>query len=97
MVEGKRVLLIHGSPTSSEEHLTLKTPIQRYREIALTAKADFVIFWYSHIPFALQVNKVWFINPGSVGWQDDGDPRASYAIVNLGLSLPLGTVELCIL
>ena len=87
-VEEKRVFLTHGSPTSSEEHLTPNTPIKRFRAIAQTAKADFIIFGHSHIPFALQVNEVWFINPGSIGRQDDGDPRASYAILNLSPSMP---------
>jgi putative phosphoesterase len=82
-IEGKNVLLTHGSPTSSEEHLTPKTPLARFRMLAQTANADLVVFGHSHIPFGLQVKGVWFINPGSVGRQDDGDPRASYAILHL--------------
>jgi hypothetical protein len=30
-----------------------------------------------------QVDGVWFINTGSVGRPDDGDPRACYAVLEL--------------
>jgi putative phosphoesterase len=82
-VAGKRVLLTHGSPASNEEPLTPDTPIERLHELARLADADLVIFGHSHQPFVRQVNSVWFINTGSVGRPDDGDPRAAYAILHI--------------
>jgi len=81
--EGKRILLTHGSPDSDEEHITSETPEERFIEIAEKANADVIIFGHSHLPFKHKVGKVWFINPGSVGRQGDGDPRSSYAILNI--------------
>jgi len=82
-VKGRRILLTHGSPASIEEHLTPNTPEKRLRKLAQTAKADVIIFGHSHQPFARQVDGVWFINTGSVGRPDDGDPRACYAVLQI--------------
>lgn len=82
-VRGHRILLTHASPAADDEALTAETPVERLRELAAMAKADIVITGHSHRGFARQVGDVWFINPGSVGRPDDGDPRASYAILQV--------------
>lgn len=82
-IKGRRILLTHGSPTSNEEPLTPDTPEKRLHKLAQTAKADVIICGHSHQPFAREVDGVWFINTGSVGRPDDGDPRACYAILQI--------------
>jgi putative phosphoesterase len=82
-VKGRRILLTHGSPTSNEEHLTPDTPEKRLKKLARKAEADVIICGHSHQPFVRQVDDVWFINTGSVGRPDDGDPRACYAILEI--------------
>ena len=83
---GKNILLIHGSPVSNEEALTPDTPDERLRELA-ALKTDLIICGHSHQAFARQVDGTWFINPGSVGRPDDGDPRTAYAILQIGPDL----------
>lgn len=80
-LRGHRILLTHGSPASDEELLFPDTPDERLRELAQMTKADVVVVGHSHYPFARQVDDVWFINTGSVGRPDDGDPRACYAVL----------------
>ncbi len=82
-IEGRRVLLTHGSPESNEEHLTPDTPSRRLGELAKIARADIVVCGHSHEPFARKVGGVWFINTGSVGRSDDGNPKACYAVLNV--------------
>lgn len=82
-VKGHRVMLVHGSPASIEEGLDGETPKMRLRELAALVKDDIVLCAHSHRPFARRIRSVWFVNPGSVGRPDDGDSRASYAIVKL--------------
>lgn len=82
-VEGRRILLTHGSPDSPDEHLTPDTPQDRLGELAGKARADIIICGHSHQPFVRKADGVWFINTGSVGRPDDGDPRACYAIMDL--------------
>jgi putative phosphoesterase len=80
---GWEALLCHGSPASIKEHLTLLTPDERLAELAQLAATPLVVCGHSHQPFARQVAGVWFINTGSVGRPDDGDPRACYALLEL--------------
>ncbi len=82
-VEDWSVLLCHASPESIKEHLGPDTPDERLRELAALAETQIVVFGHSHIPFARQVDETWFINTGSVGRPDDGDPRACYALLEL--------------
>jgi putative phosphoesterase len=82
-VQGKRVLLVHGTPESNEEPLRPDTPLKRLREIAQKAEADIIVAGHSHQPFVKQVDGVWIINTGSVGRPDDGNPRACYALLTV--------------
>jgi putative phosphoesterase len=79
-VAGKKVLLTHGSPASINEKVTVDTPEARMRELSSIAAADMVVLGHSHEPLDRVVDDTRFVNPGSVGRQGDGDPRASYAI-----------------
>ncbi|MGD2177684.1 MAG: metallophosphoesterase family protein, partial [Anaerolineae bacterium] len=85
-VEDLRVLLTHGSPASEKEHLTPDTPEERLRELASMVRADMVICGHSHEAFVRRVDGVSYVNTGSVGRPDDGDPRACYAILRSGHS-----------
>ncbi|MDD5369653.1 MAG: metallophosphoesterase family protein [Anaerolineaceae bacterium] len=82
-VEGHPILLVHGSPASQDEHLTLDTPIERLHELAEMNPAEIIVCGHSHQPFTRHVGDTWFINTGSVGRPDDGDPRAAYALLEL--------------
>lgn len=80
---GSQVLITHGSPVAPNEHLSPETPDERLRELASVADVDVVVCGHSHRPFARQIDDVLFVNPGSVGRPDDGDPRASYAVADI--------------
>ena len=82
-VDGLTVLLTHGSPASVHEHLYPDTPEERLFELAEIAAADAVICRHSHRPFVRSVAATTFINTGSVGRPDDGDPRATYALLHV--------------
>lgn len=77
---GKSVLITHASPAARDEKINDLMPEERLKELAALAKAKVVVFGHSHTFFDREVDGVRFVNPGSVGRQVDGDPRASYAI-----------------
>jgi len=81
-VAGKKLLVTHGSPESIEEHIYHDTPVERLKTLADAAKADVVIVGHSHEQFWKQANRFCFVNPGSVGRPDDGNPQAAYAILS---------------
>jgi diadenosine tetraphosphatase ApaH/serine/threonine PP2A family protein phosphatase len=72
---------------SNEEPLTPDTPARHLRELAQMAEADVIICGHSHRPFARREGGLWFVNPGRVGRPDDGDPRASYATLQIDQDL----------
>ena len=80
---GRSILLTHTSPLSIEEHLTPDTPQERFEELARGVSADMVVFGHSHRPFVRLIDGVWFVNTGSVGRPDDGDPRSCYAVLEI--------------
>ena len=82
-IAGKRILLTHGSPASNKEYVDSDTPEDLLRDWAEKADADIIICGHSHRPFKRKFEGVWFINTGSIGRPDDGDPRACYAIMHI--------------
>jgi putative phosphoesterase len=82
-IEGVRVLMSHGSPASINEHIGPDTPEKRLKALGEMADADLILCGHSHQPFKRRVKDVLFVNPGSVGRLDDGDPRASYSILEI--------------
>ncbi len=82
-IGGFKLMMTHGSPESHTEHLRPDTSEERLRELAAMAKVDIILCGHSHQAFVRKVDDVWFVNPGSVGRPDDGDPRASYAVITL--------------
>lgn len=65
----------HGDP--DDEELTIQWQ-SRLEHI----NADFVCVGHTHRPLDLQLENCRVINPGSVGQPRDGDPRASYAVID---------------
>ena len=43
--------------------------------------ADVICIGHTHQPYVLEVGDKLVINPGSVGQSRDGDPRASFAVI----------------
>jgi putative phosphoesterase len=81
---GKRVLLVHGSPRKMNEYLFEDRPLSSFERLAASSNADIIVFGHTHKPYQKTVNGVLFVNAGSVGKPKDGDWRACYAIVEMG-------------
>ena len=86
-VEGWRVLLCHGSPTSNTEYLFETRSDGYLRKFTQggshDAQADIIVFGHTHVPYHRGVDGVDFVNTGSVGRPKDGDPRAGYCVLTL--------------
>jgi putative phosphoesterase len=94
--KGHSFRLNHGSPAALDEGLASSTSTKRLRKLAKMVKVDAVLSGDSHRPFKREVEGVTFINPGSVGRADDGDPRASYGLLKVkrkGFKVKLYRVE----
>jgi putative phosphoesterase len=84
--DGKRVLLVHGSPRRINEYLFEDRPISSFQRLAASSAADIIIFGHTHRPYTKLVDGVLFVNAGSVGKPKDGDWRACYTTVEAGHS-----------
>lgn len=83
-VHGKRFLLVHGSPRRINEYVYEDRAPASLARIAALANADVLVFGHTHLPYVKEVEGVLFVNDGSVGKPKDGDPRAAYAILEIG-------------
>ena len=82
-IDGLNILSVHGTPRDPmDEYLgpDNKAWMNRLEEV----NADFVCVGHTHIPMDLRLGRCRVINPGSVGQPRDGDPRASYVVIEDG-------------
>lgn len=82
VVEGRTLLQVHGSPwRPSDEYVYPDFPaFERFD----TVDANVVLMGHTHRPLVREQNGRWLVNVGSCGQPRDGDPRASYAIIEVG-------------
>lgn len=82
-LDGKRFLLAHATPRDPMDEYALAEPAV-WTPLLAGLDVDFVLVGHTHQPYVLTVGGVTVLNPGSVGLTRDGDPRASYAIIEDG-------------
>jgi putative phosphoesterase len=82
--DGKRILLVHGSPRKMNEYLFEDRPISSFQRLAAGSNADVILFGHTHKPYVKDVDGVTFVNVGSIGKPKDGDWRACYALLDEG-------------
>lgn len=82
-IEGVKIALTHGSPAGPQDYIGPDTPREHLADLAANMDAKVLLYGHTHQAFSHQVDGVLFANPGSVGRLDDGDPRASYAILEI--------------
>lgn len=80
VIDGKRFLLVHGTPRDPLDEYLMKDPETWERRVK-DSDADIVCVGHSHVQFNLTAANTVILNPGSVGQPRDGDPRAAYAII----------------
>jgi putative phosphoesterase len=80
--DGRRVLLVHGSPRRINEYLFEDRPLSSFQRLAASSNADIVVYGHTHKPYTKAVAGVLFLNAGSIGKPKDGNWRACYAVLD---------------
>jgi putative phosphoesterase len=80
VLDGRRFLLVHATPRDPLDEFAPPDAEFWSRRLA-GVDADVVCVGHTHYQYALEVNGKLVINPGSIGLQRDGDPRAAYAVL----------------
>src|SRR5215203_3721303 len=82
VAEGRRYLLVHGSPRRINEYLYEEKPDETFARIAGGADADVIVCGHTHKPYDKTVAGTRFVNVGSAGKPKDADPRACWALID---------------
>jgi putative phosphoesterase len=78
--ENTRYFLVHATPRDPlDEYAPADEEFWKRR--LQNVEAEVVCVGHTHVPYVLEVGDKLVINPGSVGQPRDGDPRASFAII----------------
>lgn len=76
------ILIMHGHMYKKEYIFEYNE--KKFAEIARCSRAPLIIMGHTHLPSCMTVDGTVFVNSGSVGKPVDNDPRASYAIAEMG-------------
>jgi putative phosphoesterase len=79
-IENTRFLMAHASPRDPLDEYAPPDPDFWTRRLQ-NIDADVICIGHTHHPYVLEAGGKLVINPGSVGQPRDGDPRASYAVI----------------
>jgi predicted phosphodiesterase len=85
---GPRVVLVHGAPTLNTLYWIEDRPDDFCLKMAAHAGAragDVIAFGHTHKPWHRVVERIHFVNTGSVGRPKDGDWRAGYVVLDVGV------------
>ncbi len=77
-----KVFALHGGLEGLTQWITEKDT-NLLKDIAQKTGARLVIMGHIHKPFVTEIEGTTFVNPGAVGRPFDGNPRASFAIVEI--------------
>lgn len=82
-VEDLKIYVTHGSPRDEIfEYVFPDVRDELLLQFAEMTDADILVFGHTHIPMERKVKDHIFLNPGSVGQPRDGNPKASYMILD---------------
>src|SRR5262249_21266389 len=79
-LEDTRFLLVHATPRDPMDEFA-QPDAEFWSRRLQNVDADVICVGHTHQPYVLEVGDKLVINPGSVGLPRDGDPRASYAVL----------------
>lgn len=83
-LDGLRAHMAHGSPEEPlEEYIYPDETSDRLESFLTRSEADLLLLGHTHIPMNIRLVEGRVLNPGSVGQPRDGDPRASFAILQV--------------
>jgi putative phosphoesterase len=80
-LDNTKFLLVHATPRDPLDEYAIADADFWARRLE-NVDAQVVCVGHTHFPYVLEVGEKLVINPGSVGQPRDGDPRASYAVID---------------
>jgi putative phosphoesterase len=83
-LEGRRVLIVHGSPEDPlHEYVQMTTHQDLFEHYLTKHEADVLALGHTHKPFEAKTSRGTVFNPGSVGQPRHGTPGAFFAFLDI--------------
>lgn len=82
-MEGRQVVLVHGSPARLNEYLRADVADEVFQAHLDATRADVLIFGHTHKPFHKVVGGKHLVNSGSAGKPKHGNPNATYVLLEI--------------
>jgi putative phosphoesterase len=79
-LDDTRFFLVHATPRDPLDEYA-PPDVEFWQRRLEGVEADVICVGHTHQPYVLEVGDKLVINPGSLGQPRDGDPRASYALI----------------
>ena len=79
-LDNTKFLLVHATPRDPLDEYAI-ADVDFWSRRLQDVDAQVICVGHTHHPYVLEVGDKLIVNPGSVGQPRDGDPRASYAII----------------
>ncbi|HEY4657562.1 MAG TPA: metallophosphoesterase family protein [Candidatus Bathyarchaeia archaeon] len=86
-VQGIEIAMFHGSPRDPfNEYVFPGTQPSLLKRLLELSKARLLLQGHTHVPMSFRDGDALLLNPGSVGQPRDGDPRASYIVLEMEMT-----------
>lgn len=82
-IEGRQVVLVHGSPARLNEYLFANVADDVFQAHLASTGADVLIFGHTHKPFHKELGGKHLVNAGSAGKPKHGNPNATYVLLDI--------------
>jgi putative phosphoesterase len=79
VAKGEQIVLFHESPKNFQDYIY---PDEATPDLLSDINGDVLVLGHTHIPFIMDSEKGLVVNPGSVGQPRDGNPYASFAVLD---------------
>lgn len=79
-IDNVRFFLTHATPRDPLDEYAI-ADVDFWARRLVDVDANVILVGHTHHPYVLEVGDKLVINPGSVGQPRDGDPRASFAVI----------------
>ena len=84
IIDGVKILLVHGSPRRNNEDILPNMPLKEVEDMLVGTDADLIFCGHTHVPAGYQTNsKQTVVNVGSVGRPMTSDPKSCYVIADI--------------
>lgn len=80
-LDNTRFLFVHATPRDPLDEYAI-ADVEFWTRRLGDVDAGVICVGHTHHPYVLEVGDKLIVNPGSVGQPRDGDPRASYAVID---------------